>query len=67
MIAFDIISGEYLVSSDSLEYIDRQRSALSEKELPLIALGIIAAAPAFASQQSTSQGFIEDSHLDLFT
>ncbi len=62
MIAFDIISGEYLVSSDSLEYIDRQRSALSEKELPLIALGIIAAAPAFASQQSTSQGFIEDSH-----
>ena len=66
MIAFDIISGEYLVSSDSLEYIDRQRSALSEKKLPLIALGIIAAAPAFASQQSTSQGFIEDSHLDLF-
>ena len=37
-----------------------------KKELPLIALGIIAAAPAFASQQSTSQGFIEDSHLDLF-
>lgn len=33
-----------------------------KKELPLIALGIIAAAPAFASQQSTSQGFIEDSH-----
>lgn len=66
MIAFDIISGEYLTGSDSLEYIDRQRSALSEKELPLLALGIIAAAPAFASQQSTSQGFIEDSHLDLF-
>lgn len=66
MIAFDIISGEYLVSSDSLEYIDRQRSALSEKELPLIALGIIAAAPAFASQQSTSQGFIEDSHRSLY-
>ncbi|WP_142889686.1 OprD family porin, partial [Klebsiella pneumoniae] len=37
-----------------------------KKELPLLALGIIAAAPAFASQQSTSQGFIEDSHLDLF-
>jgi hypothetical protein len=32
----------------------------------LIALGIVAAAPAFASQQSTSQGFIDDSHLDLF-
>ena len=31
MIAFDIISGEYLTGSDSLEYIDRQRSALSEK------------------------------------
>ncbi len=32
MIAFDIISGEYLTGSDSLEYIDRQRSALSEKK-----------------------------------
>ena len=37
-----------------------------KKELSFIALGIIAAAPAFASQQSTSQGFIEDSHLELF-
>jgi hypothetical protein len=37
-----------------------------KKELSLIALGIIAAAPAFASQQSASQGFIDDSHLDLF-
>ncbi|MCJ7338138.1 hypothetical protein LPQ20_02015, partial [Klebsiella pneumoniae] len=35
MIAFDIISGEYLVSSDSLEYIDRQRSALSEKRITI--------------------------------
>ncbi|WP_320076874.1 hypothetical protein, partial [Klebsiella pneumoniae] len=35
-----------------------------KKELPLLALGIIAAAPAFASQQSTSQGFIEDSGND---
>lgn len=66
MIAFDIISGEYRDCSDSLEYIDRQRSAFSEKELSLIALGIIAATPTFASQQSASQGFIDDSHLDLF-
>ncbi|MCS6068396.1 hypothetical protein LNO81_24995 [Klebsiella variicola subsp. variicola] len=56
MIAFDIISGEYRDCSDSLEYIDRQRSAFSEKELSLIALGIIAATPTFASQQSASQG-----------
>lgn len=37
-----------------------------KKQLTVIALGIIAAAPAFASQQSSSQGFIDDSHLDLF-
>ncbi|MGP3591373.1 OprD family outer membrane porin [Vagococcus sp. WN89Y] len=37
-----------------------------KKQLTLIAFGIIAATPAFASQQSTSQGFIDDSHLDLF-
>lgn len=35
-------------------------------KLTVIALGIIAAAPVFASQQSSSQGFIDDSHLDLF-
>ncbi|HHM1867774.1 TPA: hypothetical protein ACRGPQ_004620, partial [Klebsiella pneumoniae] len=35
MIAFDIISGEYLTGSDSLEYIDRQRSALSEKRITI--------------------------------
>ncbi|CEL88257.1 hypothetical protein BN1007_20283 [Klebsiella variicola] len=33
MIAFDIISGEYRDCSDSLEYIDRQRSAFSEKRI----------------------------------
>ncbi len=37
-----------------------------KKKLTLIALSIIASAPAFASQQSDSQGFIDDSHLDLF-
>jgi len=37
-----------------------------KKQLSLIAFGIIAATPAFASQQSSSQGFIDDSHLDLF-
>ncbi|WP_235308786.1 hypothetical protein, partial [Klebsiella quasipneumoniae] len=35
MIAFDIISGEYRDCSDSLEYIDRQRSALSEKRITI--------------------------------
>ncbi len=37
-----------------------------KKQLSLLALSIIVAAPAFASQQSSSQGFIDDSHLDLF-
>ena len=37
-----------------------------KKELSLIALGLFAALPAAASQQSDSQGFIDDSHLDLF-
>lgn len=66
MIAFNIISGEYPGCSDSLEYIDSREVPSVKKELSLIALGFIATAPTFASQQSTSQGFIEDSHLDLF-
>ncbi|MDU4275529.1 MAG: outer membrane porin, OprD family, partial [Enterobacter asburiae] len=37
-----------------------------KKELSLIALSLFAALPAAASQQSDSQGFIDDSHLDLF-
>ena len=37
-----------------------------KKKLTLVALSIIASAPAFASQQSGSQGFIDDSHLDIF-
>lgn len=37
-----------------------------KKQLSLLALSIMLAAPAFASQQSSSQGFIDDSHLDLF-
>ncbi|MWL74696.1 outer membrane porin, OprD family, partial [Escherichia coli] len=37
-----------------------------KKELSLIALGLFSALPAVASQQSDSQGFIDDSHLDLF-
>ncbi|XTZ39104.1 OprD family outer membrane porin [Salmonella enterica] len=36
-----------------------------KKQLSLIAFGIIATTPAFATQQSESQGFIDDSHLDL--
>lgn len=46
--------------------ISRQRRSLREKELSLIALSLFAALPAAASQQSDSQGFIDDSHLDLF-
>ena len=37
-----------------------------KNKLALITLSIIASAPAFASQQSDSQGFVDDSHLDLF-
>ena len=37
-----------------------------KNKLSLIALGLIAAAPAFASQQSESKGFVDDSHLDVF-
>ncbi|HFF9683631.1 TPA: outer membrane porin, OprD family, partial [Enterobacter cloacae] len=37
-----------------------------KKELSLVALSIFATLPAVASQQSDSQGFINDSHLDLF-
>lgn len=37
-----------------------------KNKLSLIALGLIAATPAFASQQSESQGFVDDSHLDVF-
>ena len=37
-----------------------------KKELSLVALSLFAALPAAASQQSDSQGFIDDSHLDLF-
>jgi hypothetical protein len=46
--------------------ISRQRRSSVKKELSLIALGLFAALPAAASQQSDSQGFIDDSHLDLF-
>jgi hypothetical protein len=66
MIAFDIISGEYRDCSDSLEYIDRQRSALSEKRIIINRTWHYCRRTAFASQQSASQGFIDDSHLDLF-
>ncbi|BDH46231.1 porin [Salmonella enterica subsp. enterica serovar Choleraesuis] len=36
------------------------------KKTILLALGFITAAPAVASDQSQSKGFIEDSHMDLF-
>ena len=37
-----------------------------KKEISLIALSLFAALPAIASQQSDSQGFVNDSHLNLF-
>ncbi|OHY67570.1 hypothetical protein BB778_15975 [Pluralibacter gergoviae] len=36
-----------------------------KKQISLIALGLMAAVPAIASQQSDSKGFIDDSHLDV--
>ncbi|EMH4163828.1 OprD family outer membrane porin [Pluralibacter gergoviae] len=36
-----------------------------KKQLSLIALGLLAAVPAIASQQSDSKGFVDDSHLDV--
>lgn len=37
-----------------------------KKKLTLTTLGLLAAIPAIASQQSESKGFVDDSHLDLF-
>ena len=37
-----------------------------KKEISLIALSLFTALPAIASQQSDSQGFVNDSHLNLF-
>ncbi|EMM0380041.1 OprD family outer membrane porin [Pluralibacter gergoviae] len=36
-----------------------------KKQISLIALGLMAAVPAIASQQSDSKGFVDDSHLDV--
>ena len=54
-----------IVTTQFDRQINREVPSVKNK-LTLIALSIIASAPAFASQQSTSQGFIDDSHLDLF-
>ena len=36
-----------------------------KKELPIILSGLLCAVPAFASEQSQSNGFIADSHFDV--